>query len=142
MDTSSEKSKKFSNKEFEDTSSEKSKKFSNKEFEDTVLQKNIEMKQIMQDRLDKLNQQKIEHEPYNKTVGETIINTKDALYGILDDLLQYKFTLNTFTKENRLYYIGIVLLFIVISMYIYDMFVISHIKQPIETNVITVKLIN
>ena len=142
MDTSSEKSKKFSNKEFEDTSSEKSKKFSNKEFDDTVLQKNIEMKQIMQDRLDKLNQQKIEHEPYNKTVGETIINTKDALYGILDDLLQYKFTLNTFTKENRLYYIGIVLLFIVISMYIYDMFVISHIKQPIETNVITVKLIN
>ena len=37
----------------------------------------------------------------------------------MDDLLQYKFTVDTFTKDNRLLYLGILLIIISIIIFIF-----------------------
>jgi len=41
----------------------------------------------------------------------------------LDDLLDQKFEIETFTKENRLFYIGITILFFTIILYLYTMII-------------------
>lgn len=58
---------------------------------------------------------------FDKSIGskELLTNFKDTLFNIMDDLLQYKFTVDTFTKDNRLLYLGILLIIISIIIFIF-----------------------
>lgn len=69
--------------------------------------------------LSQLAEQQEEKSLYDLTITEIIINTKDAWFGLLDDLLDQQFEVETFTKENRLFYIGITLVFFAVIIYIY-----------------------
>lgn len=60
---------------------------------------------------------------YDQSIYDTLVNTKDALYSIVDDIIKSgidypQFTV--FTRNNRLYYIGIGILIIVFILMIYN----------------------
>lgn len=58
---------------------------------------------------------------YNLPIGEILVNAKDETLDTLDDLLQYKFTTKTITKNNRLFYFGFVIILIGLILIIYNM---------------------
>jgi hypothetical protein len=57
--------------------------------------------------------------PYNLSLFQIIVNTKDAWFNLMDDLLDQRFEIETFTKENRLFYIGITILVFATILYCY-----------------------
>ena len=57
----------------------------------------------------------------NMSISQILINTKDALFNLLDDILEQRFETETFTRDNRLFYIGITILFFAIILYLYLM---------------------
>ena len=50
--------------------------------------------------------------PLNKPIGQILIDTKDSLFNTLDDILKNGLHIDTFTKDNRLFYIGLTLIFV------------------------------
>lgn len=71
---------------------------------------------------------------YKQTIGEILIGIKDTWFYLIDDLLQQKFTLDTFTKENRLFYIGITLLIFSIILYLLNFFLEKDDEPKIKNN--------
>ena len=69
---------------------------------------------------------------YDLSISQIMINTKDTWFNVLDDLLDQHFRLDIFTKENRLFYIGITLFVIAIILYLYTM--ITSEKESNEKN--------
>ena len=98
----------FDNKEF------------NAEFEKSMLkQKQIHEQQnkMKLDKLNKVQDKKI----YDYTLSQTLINMKDAIFDIMDDIITLNITKDILTKENRLYYLGILILIIVLVLHVYDL---------------------
>lgn len=91
----------------------------NRDFEQYRIKRKKEMKKKMALRLAELNKPKKVVQVYEKPLGNILLDTKDAMFEILDDLLQHKLEIDTFTKNNRLFYIGIVLIFIAVFLYMY-----------------------
>ena len=56
---------------------------------------------------------------YDLSLFQIIINTKNAWFNLLDDLLDQNFVLDTFTKENRLFYIGLTIILFSAVLYLY-----------------------
>lgn len=57
---------------------------------------------------------------YDLNLTEILINTKNTWFGLLDDLLDQRFNTETFTKDNRLFYVGLTIFFIAIVLYLYS----------------------
>nr|QBK88482.1 MAG: hypothetical protein LCMiAC01_01590 [Mimivirus LCMiAC01] len=81
------------------------------------------------EKLDEINLHG-DHIPIHKEpLGQILIKTKDAIFNTLDDLLQHKFTISTLTKNNRLFYLGILFIAVALLLYLFHMFThkeISH----------------
>ena len=91
----------------------------NKVYNDYISKKKESILEQEERRLDRLNNMK-EYIPLHQlSVGQHLINTKDTWFDILDDLLQFRFNIRTFNKQNRLFYIGLTLLIIATCTYIY-----------------------
>jgi hypothetical protein len=71
-------------------------------------------------RLALLNQEITIVQPYNKNIYQLLIGIKDTLFGIIDDILLFNYK-NILIRENRLFYIGLTILIIVICIYIFDL---------------------
>lgn len=65
---------------------------------------------------------------YDQTILEIMINIKNAWFNLLDDIINTNITWSTFTKDNRLFYFGITILFVATILYLYHM--ISHPHEP------------
>jgi hypothetical protein len=89
-----------------------------------------EMTHKMADKLKKINKPKNIIPIYDKSIGQIIIDTKDSIFEIIDDLLLLKVNLNTFTRNNRLFYIGIIFIFISFLIFIYN----SIISEEYDNN--------
>ena len=87
-------------------------------------------KTLDEQRLAKLNKPPPKKQIYELSIGEIIINIKDAWFEILDDLLQQDFTLETLTRNNRLFYIGLTIIIIFIAIYLYDILTEDDIPEP------------
>ena len=94
----------------------------NRDFDQYKERRKQEMRKRMDQRLSELNKPAKEVPIYKKPVGEIMIKTKDTLFNILDDLLRFRFELETFTKNSRMFYIGILILFIALMVFIYTIF--------------------
>lgn len=92
----------------------------NKNFEKKIEQSKGENKILERNRLERLNKQQIEKKPYQLSVAEILIAIKDSWFGIIDDLLQRQFYIETFIKKNRMFYIGLTIVIIAIIFYLYD----------------------
>lgn len=76
---------------------------------------------------DKFNlpQQELTYEKpvYRQGFIELLINTKDAIFGILDDILNGNISPGILFKQNRLFYVGIVMFVIILGMYLFEFIV-------------------
>lgn len=70
---------------------------------------------------------------YDLNISQILINTKNTWFGLLDDLLDKRFELDTFTKDNRIFYIGLTIFFVAVILYLYNMIVEEDkgVEQPI-----------
>lgn len=66
---------------------------------------------------------------YHDSLGRIAIDTKDSVLHILDDLLQFRFELNTFTKDDRPFYIGVILILTAVFMYLLYISIYSNKKS-------------
>lgn len=77
-------------------------------------------------RLIELNKLAEDPEPipvYDLSIYQIIINTKDAWFDILDDLLAKEYHINVLIRNNRLFYIGITFIFFALFIYLYNILV-------------------
>jgi len=95
----------------------------NKVFNETKNTNKLTFKKNDEDRLSILNQNIAGKPLRNMTIFDIFIGIKNTWFFILDDLLQQKFTIDTFSKDNRLFYIGITLIFFGISIYLLNFFI-------------------
>ncbi len=68
-------------------------------------------------KLNTLSQETRQVKLYELSLLDISINTKNAWFNLLDDLLDQRFELETFTQDNRLYYVGITILFFSVIIY-------------------------
>jgi hypothetical protein len=96
----------------------------NKEFVFKKEQAEIQNKIKSQEKIDKLTAaaNKDIKSLYNLSVAELVIGIKDTWFGILDDILAQKIELQTLTKENRLFFMGLTIIFIATVLYLYNFF--------------------
>lgn len=78
----------------------------NKEKQKNIIKSNSEKRLNALTNLELQNNQKS-----NGPVINLFIEIKNCWFYLADDLLQQKFEIETFTKENRLFFIGITLIF-------------------------------
>jgi hypothetical protein len=70
--------------------------------------------------LQELNKQEKPKKLYNYSLMELLIGIKDTWFYLFDDLLQKKFYTETFTKDNRPFFIGLTIVLFVIIIYLYN----------------------
>lgn len=112
----------------------------NREFDQYKDNRISERERRIKEILDRLNKQEPETPAYNLPIGQIVINTKDAVLGILDDLLKLQIKKETFMKENRIFYLGIVFIFVAILLYLYSLF--NMVKEEPKSGAIEIKLVN
>jgi len=88
----------------------------NKKFEQVMDERKKEADKENGTKLNKLSQEANENKknPYNQTIGEILIGIKNTFFGILFDLFDGQFDVSILTKEHRMYYIGMIILSIVL----------------------------
>jgi hypothetical protein len=92
----------------------------NKAFEQNKEQSLEKMKKIDDIKLNELNNM-IKYVPiYNKSSYEILVGIKDTWFDILDELLEFNFSMSIFTKNDRLFYIGLTIIIIVMMVYLYN----------------------
>jgi hypothetical protein len=74
------------------------------------------------EKLNALSQEKQTVSLYDLSLFDIIINAKNAWFNVLDDLLDQKLELATFTKDNRLFYLGLTIIVFTTILYIYTLF--------------------
>lgn len=112
-----------------------------------AFEKNIEAttqtnRDLESARLSKLNLQKPEVKPYELSFSQMLIGIKDTWFGLTDDLLQKQYYIETFTKQNRLFFIGLTIILIIIIIYLYDIIFASYDENYItQTNIAEKKIV-
>jgi len=94
----------------------------NREFSQYSDKRKEEMKRVLAEKLEELNKPKQVELIYDLSIGQIALNTKDAIFDILDDTVNLRFTSNMLTKNNRLFYLGIVLVIISCLLFLYMLF--------------------
>jgi hypothetical protein len=114
----------------------------NRYYEQYRAKRKKQMERKMAKKLGELNKPKDRKPLYHDSVAEIMINTKDALFEILDDLLQRRFIVDTFIKNNRLFYIGLIMVFIACFMFAYTIIIGDSNDSSKENDVIRVNHIH
>jgi hypothetical protein len=98
-------------------------------------------------KLNALSQETNKVSLYNLSMYDIIVNAKNAWFGLLDDLLNRSFNMQTLTKDNRLFYLGLTIVIFCVILYIFvlmmnegkqeehdDRNIVYHIHQYQNTN--------
>lgn len=80
-------------------------------------------KENLEKKLAALNAPEIVIPVYNQSIPKIMLDTKDTIFNVLDDILQGNFEIDTFVKENRLFYLGITFIFVALFAYVYILLV-------------------
>lgn len=89
----------------------------NRDFDQYKEKRKNYLQESFNDRVDNLSEEEI-ISPYNLPVGEIMINMKEALVGVSNDLLRHRLNSNIITKDNRLFYLGLCLIMFGILLYL------------------------
>lgn len=98
----------------------------NREFEQYKEQRKEVMKDQIQKKLDILNAPQEETPAYNLSIGQIMINIKDTIFNITDDILRFDFSWDILLKENRLFYVGLFLVIVACLTYLYLFFIVDE----------------
>ena len=98
---------------------DKEKKFDNNAFEkEKIKQKNL-YKQKISDRLKYLNNKQYKKSLTDLSISETLNGIQNSWFEILDDILNQQTIYESFSKDNRLYFVGITIFFFAFILYYY-----------------------
>ncbi len=104
----------------------------NREFTQYSDKRRAEMKRVLAEKLEEMNKPKPVELIYDLSIGNIVINTKDAMFGILDDVVNLRFTNDIISKDNRLFYLGIVLIIIACLLFFYLLFGVDNNNKHIN----------
>jgi hypothetical protein len=93
----------------------------NQQFEANKSVMTARNQEIGDQKLQIMSKQSKIKKPYQQSFLEVLIGVKDTWFGLIDDILQQRFYMETFNKDNRLFYIGVTIVLIVILIYLYYM---------------------
>lgn len=114
----------------------------NKNFEkEKELNKRL-IKQKEQNRIKELNK-KTQNKPksiYELSILDILINVKDAWFELIDDLLQGNYKISDITKNNKLFYIGLTIIGIVLLIFFYLLFTTDDVKDINKENAKIIKV--
>jgi hypothetical protein len=94
----------------------------NQEFEETKekIKKNVSNKD--EALLNKLNNTKYEKSILQNNMNDMLLGIKDSWINLLDDFYGLRFSISMFTKENRLFYIGLTVFVFTLILYLVEYF--------------------
>jgi hypothetical protein len=95
----------------------------NNNFDKTKDLSKAKIKKLDDEKLNKLAVEDTYKNITEMTLFEILIGIKDSWFDLIDDLLQRQFSLNTFIKNNRLFYIGLTLIIVISILYLYEIIV-------------------
>ncbi|ARF11769.1 hypothetical protein Klosneuvirus_2_205 [Klosneuvirus KNV1] len=98
----------------------------NRQFEQYKTQRKDIMGAEIQKKIDLLNTPPQDIPAYDLSIGQIMINIKDSMFNITDDILRFDVTSNTFLKENRLFYTGLFFVIMACLLYLYLYFIDSE----------------
>lgn len=111
----------------------------NKEFVQFQESNKKEKGEKEKEKLAKLNEQKVEIKKlYQLSLYDILVGIKNTWFGILDDSLNFQFNIETFTKNNRLFFVGCTFFIIAILVFCYNLFFDEE-KEEVKNDV---KVIN
>lgn len=105
----------------------------NKAFEENIERTKIQNKIAESQRLGTLQRMEDtiqEEKPYNMSVSQILIGIKDTWFYLFDDLLHSQYYVETFTKDNRLFYIGLTIIILVVLVYLFNLIFFSDNISP------------
>lgn len=109
----------------------------NRDFDQYKTMRKQEMAELMQKKLDSLNAPQPEIPPYALSIGQVMINMKDAVFNTLDDIINFNFTRQAFLSDHRLFYLG--LFFIIIALLVYFYFIFKTTDIELHNTQIQIK---
>jgi hypothetical protein len=86
----------------------------NQVFRDQQKSKTSFYEELEKKRLSRLSQIKYEKKLHEYTIGDHLFRIKNAFLGTIEDLQKEELPSNIFTKDNRLFYLGIMLVIFVL----------------------------
>jgi hypothetical protein len=87
----------------------------NEQYNDVRKRRKQKIEMSEKGKLNKLNTVEYRKQLHQLTIGELVFNFKDSMFDTLTDLLNFKFNL----KNNRLFYLGILIIMIIIILYFF-----------------------
>lgn len=107
----------------------------NRQFEQYKTQRKEIMGAEIQKKLDILNTPPLELPAYDLSIGQIMINIKDTMFNITDDILRFDVTPDTLLKENRMFYLGLFFVIMACLVYLYLYFVVSDNSEKGTTTI-------
>ena len=112
----------------------------NEDYEKMKKQKILDRKMKERNKLKKLNKTLVDKKLHDMSILEILIEFKNNIFGILDDLINFNFNdfnsfLNIFSKNNRLFFIGLMIIFITGIIYIFSQFNQNNTKNNKVNNI-------
>jgi hypothetical protein len=107
------------NKENKEKSSFDIDKF-NKKYDEINKNRQQLMNAREQAILSKMNTTTFNKKLHEYTIGELAFGLKNTLFDIINDLLNFNLTSDVFTKNNRLFYVGLFINIIVLILYLFQ----------------------
>lgn len=95
----------------------------NRIFEKEKIKIKKEIIQHENDKLSNLNEQQKDKSLLEMNLQNIIIEIKNTWLDLINDLLQQKYGFDTFTKQNRLFFIGLTIMIIGLILFIYYLLV-------------------
>lgn len=89
-------------------------------------------KLLVEQKLNDINKQKPVELVYDLSIGQIIINLKDNMFDILDDILNSRLTSETFTKDNRLFYLGLFMIIVACILFFYMFFNVGENEKKVS----------
>jgi hypothetical protein len=102
----------------------------NAAFEEMLKKQQEEGKKKEAEDLSQLNATFRPKRVHELTIGELLVNMKDAIFDTIDDLLGFDFSVETFTKNNRLFYLGLFVVLFTLILYIVQYFTLAGVFEP------------
>jgi hypothetical protein len=96
-----------------------------------ITKRNQRVEEIQ--KLNRLSQVETKTSLYDLNMSQILVNTKNSWFNMLDDLLEQRFQLSTLTKDNRLFYIGLTIVFIAVILYLYTMLTSEAEEEPVPS---------
>jgi hypothetical protein len=114
----------------------------NKTFEEQSIALREKKNQEEMEKLRLMNTEEYYKKISEKTLSEIMKEWKDALLGVINDAIRLNINRDTLLTENRLFYVGITVLFIVVTLYIFSTFFWKSNPKPEKiTNEYIIKLV-